>query len=561
MDATAEGGPGPATILARRRRKKIIAVLVALAVIGGGWFTWDFVIRPRTVREVLEGGPYRPGTEVRLAGTVTQVYQRETSYGRLVSLGLDGYPECPGTGSGVVRGDPTASYKIGDRFETVLHFGSYRLNGNDAVWAPELMCWFPSTLTSIGDILDAMSYVAGIALMYTGTDSNGWAMYEIATPWAMPVHAEALPVTLRKSISLPPNHPDFPRGTIDSGLTWKTFSGVQYVLVAAMFSSCPIVDEMSSFSSPTSRNGTLRHADVNGNGLVDDGDRLDIRLPPTTSDNAYDTYLLQIGEANGTRAAYAYSARYILNGPQGPVETLPISRTDPHAILRHSEDAVDGRVTTTLEVHRVTSGNSPPIGNLTWSLHTANGTRAGEGLLTDLPSTLLYGITLSFDDLGAEGQLDAGDRFIVGNLSNQSRVFLEIVKQSPQGFQMASVQWIAGYGPIVPALSPEVTLTPTGSNPYRVDVDISFWFPELVLNRSIRVSLWEGSLPVLAGVALVNGTVGTFTNGTLSFTDADGDGSLSSGDSFTVQVTTPARYQLAIYILFDARLQDVLFGP
>jgi hypothetical protein len=188
---------------------------VVIAVVGGSWFTWDSFIRPRTIREVLEGEPYQPGAEVRVAGTITGIYQEETSYGPLVALELTdpswlrfwAHPllSC-GTGS-VRGGDPTNSYNIGDRFETVLHFDSYQLNGDSAVRAPELVCPFPALHRNIGVVLDGVSQTAGMLLAYNGSDPDGWSRYEISMQNSS--SPDGLPLVLLKTP--PPGVPSIPR--------------------------------------------------------------------------------------------------------------------------------------------------------------------------------------------------------------------------------------------------------------------------------------------------------------------------------------------------------------
>ncbi len=523
------------------------------------WVAWDAYLRPRTIQEIVEGGTYQPGTAVTVEGTVTGIHRENTSYGPRVSLELDGYRFCSGnnTFSGAVFGDPAAQYQIGDRFQTVLHFASYRFNGDPAVWAPELGCPFPSYLRAISAVWDSVSHLRGMLLVYNGTDANGWATYEITTTWGDPYRADVLPVTLRKSTPILGNNPDLPQGsTIRTGGGWTAVSALQYVMVSGMFVPNPIVDRMRSLASASSENGTLRFADVNGNGFVDDGDHLDVHLPKTATENAYDTYMLHIGEANGKFAAYVYGGRYIVNGPRGPLETLPSSRTDQRVALRYARDQVGTRVTTTLEVARVWFGSPPAISGLGWSV-AFNGTYFF-GNLSNLPAALPSGITLAYLDGGATGVVDVGDRIIVGNLPNRTSVDFGLIGK-PENVQLTSVSWIAGYGALEGSL-PDITLTPQGSGPYRVDANISFWNAELAFNRSIRVSLWENSLPVLAPVALANGTVGTFANGTLAFTDADGDGLLSSGDVFMIQGSPTARYQLQVSFFFGTLRWTAYFG-
>ena len=70
------------------------------------------------------------------------------------------------------------------------------------------------------------------------------------------------------------------------------------------------------------------------------------------------------------------------------------------------------------------------------------------------------------------------------------------------------------------------------------------------MNRTLRASLLENGIAVLTNVSLASGILGTFANGTLALTDSDGDGSLSTGDVFTVTGVSTNRYVLEVSVLY-----------
>ncbi|MCI4371534.1 MAG: hypothetical protein L3J78_02695 [Thermoplasmata archaeon] len=65
----------------------------------------------------------------------------------------------------------------------------------------------------------------------------------------------------------------------------------------------------------------------------------------------------------------------------------------------------------------------------------------------------------------------------------------------------------------------------------------------------------ENAIAVLTNRSIVNGTVGAFANGTLTFADSDGDGMLSRGDLFTLMGTGVNRYELDVSVLYDQPLR------
>src|SRR5207245_2239115 len=116
------------------------------------------------------------------------------------------------------------------------------------------------------------------------------------------------------------------------------FSVPQYLVTLGAYQEFPIVDEMASLAAGISRNGSLRFVDANRNGLVDDGDRLDVNLAATGSPTTWDTYQLIIGGLFAAPETYVGCTRFILNGPIGPFDIPLPERRDSHVKLRYAGD-------------------------------------------------------------------------------------------------------------------------------------------------------------------------------------------------------------------------------
>jgi len=115
---------------------------------------------------------------------------------------------------------------------------------------------------------------------------------------------------------------------------------------------------------------------------------------------------------------------------------------------------------------------------------------------------------------------------------------------------VGDIFWVVGYGEPIGRV-PTLTFTTQGTNPWHATANSSFWSPELALNRTLHASLLENGIRVLTNVSLSSGTLGTFANGTLALTDSDGDGSLSTGDVFTVTGGSTNRYELDVSLLYE----------
>ena len=517
----------------------VAAVVVVSAAVVAGWL----LLRPWSIGQVLGLSHFQPGNQVTVAGTITAIDRENTSYGPRVALQLDGGSFC--SHGGDVFGDPNATYRVGETFQTILHFQSFTFNGDPAVSAPELACPFPVDFAAIGGVIDAVSGTAGMVLVYNGTWPGGWQQYTFLTTNGASYNPAVLPVTLRKSTPVAGNNPELPAGTtLDSANLWRTLASLQYVGVSGGFQEFPIVDTMASLANASSANGTLRFVDADHDGMVDGGDALDVLLPPTNSPTSWDTYLLQVGTILSSTPTYAGGVHYILNGPEGPLETWPSSK--PTTVgFRYAGDEAGPPITSRVEVSGVPFGTPPRLSDILFDLY-ANGSETITGTVSSLPTNSLAGLWLAFTDANGNGLLDAGDRFAVGNVGNQTTLSLQL---SLGGVAMAGFTCIVGYGQ--PArFVPDVSFAIQGSGPWKITAQVPSWSPELALNRTLRASVFENGTEVITNASLLGGTLGSFANGTLGFADTDGDGFLSTGDYFVLSGNPANAYELQLSVLF-----------
>lgn len=538
------GGPLTPEPQPRRRKRILLAVVIAVVIVAAGFAVWWGFLRSRTLAEVLAFDHFQSGTSVTVQGTITAVQRENTSYGPRVTVQLDGNSLCA-NGTNILA-DPNGTYRVGDSFQTTLHFESYTINGDPAVTAPELACPFPELPRAMSTVLDAVSEFAGMVLVYNGTTPGGWIQYDVVSQNGLTYNGSVLPVTLRRSPSIVGQGPKFPSGSaIDSVDRWTTLFAIEYVRVAGGFWGSPTVDRMASLTSPSSENGTLRFVDADHDGMVGDGDHLDVRLPPTGSPTAWDTYLLQVGQRLLGVPTYAAAVHYLLNGPKGPLDTLASSM--PTLVdLRYAGDVAGPPVRTSLQVTGVPFGQPPTISHVRYSLDRVMDSPF-EGNLSDLPRTTPSGVTFSFTDANGNGVLDAGDLLTVAGVSNHTTLILNL---QADGLPLGHALWIVGYGQPF-QFYPNLSFTVAGTGPWTATADVPSWSPELALNRTLRASLFEDGREVLTDVPLASGTLGTFPSGSLSFADADSDGFLSTRDTFTVSGNPTATYVLRISILFS----------
>ena len=528
------------------RRGRVVLATIAVAVIlaMASVALWEYVLRPRTIREILAMPSWKAGTVVDIEGTISDISRLNTTYGPVVVLNLDGFEGC----MGAVFGDPAASYVVGQRFRTTLHFAAYRINGDTAVTAPELPCPLPIAFFTLAGISELMMLYQGFGLGFSRSDPDGWTTFDVQTKNGDAYPLDGFPVALWKR-GPRANHTN--PLVIDTASEWQDEFDTESWRWSANYSAYSTeIDSMASLADPASRTGRIRFTDADGDGRLNDGDGIQVRLDPT-GENTYDSYILDLGAFPWVYPLYR--GRYILNGPRGPYD-LPSGQTVA-VQLRYVSDWVDGTVNTTLDVAGL-HGTPIPYPTCTFELQTGNiQIQRANGTLTEDPVALPGGRTLDYDDLDGDGLLDAGDRFVVGGLRNQSSAFLGL-SCGPGRF--GNIRWYPGYGYVALPLPP-VELTHGTGPPYRIAVRVAYPHPELAMNRTIRVSLREDDMiaytghVVLDNVPLVNGTIGTFANGTLSFVDSDGDGALSSGDTFELDGDRALDYFLDVSVLFRSR--------
>lgn len=534
----------------RKRRRRILAIVLGVSLVAAGVAVWWQFLRPRTIVEVLAFDHLQPGSQTVVAGTVTGIFWHNTSDGPRVILGLDNEPLCRAGGN--VFGDPNAPYHIGQAFQTTLHFESYSINGDPAVWAPELSCPFPSNFEAIAVVVDAVSSIQSILLAYNGTDASGWSYFEIVTHNGESYRADKLSASLLRSRPVRGFDPQLPAGgVVDSAYRWLLLGSIEYLWIAGG-ENFHVVDRMPSLTG-TATNGSLRFVDLNGNGLVDDGDRLDARVAPTDAATSWNVYQLVIGQwGRGPDQRYVDGLHLFLGGRTGPRDLTMNKRTVPLLDLSYSQSGTGGTFTSRLNVTGLRFGRSPPPSTVRFSLHSGAVDSTGE--ILQLPVTLASGPTFSFVDGNADGMLDRGDAFTLGPLSNLTSwdFFLEAENRT-----IASTSWIVGYGPPV-GMIPEVTFRIAGTNPWQATANVSFWSPSLELNGTTRIDLMENGATVLDNLTLGGGTLGTFPGGSLSFSDSDHDGFLSTGDVFVLGGNSTYRYHLDLTFRYvDRRLVPI----
>jgi len=533
----------------RRKTAKIVgSVLVASLVLVATVAYWDLAIRPLTMQEVLERDHWRAGEVRDLEGTIVDVARMNTSLGPVVILELE-MPEDLGTACGAY-GDPNATYRIGDRFRTTLHFGQFTYNGRPAVWAPELSCPFPLLSVSIGVVMDAVALVAGIGLEFASADADGWTTYRVITMNGDRFPSDRVPAYIRRG---PPSEDLLPAGqALTSAAAWILVATAEYVALTGGYRPEWEIDNMTSLGLGTSQGGHIRFLDVDADGMIGDFDRIAVRLDRRPG--TYQSYFLQIGRGMGNGpSALTAGMKAILQTPDGPLHWIPEDR--PGAQLTYAGDVIGMTVLSRIDVGR-TVGRVRRLEEYEFQLVIDDGIPLRR-VVTDAPVLLPGGISVDFWEPATNGLLESGDRFYVDGLRSGSAAGLTLFHQQNL---ISSIGWRAGFGRVAGIL-PDVEFWTGSGTPYTFGANVSHWHSEFELGRTLAVSLAENSTLMLDHVPLMPGVLGAWPGGSLSFTDVDSDGAWSSADEFTLQANSGARYHVEVSLLFDSRKFSLDLGP
>lgn len=416
---------------------------------------WAAFWRTPALDEVLARNEWTAG-DVEIAGTIANVTRTQTSHGPAVLLEMEptlwgwlaGSPATSNAFCLQLRADPAGQYAIGQAYRTTLHFREVTVNGARAVTAPELACPFPALGNAIAVVLDAVGNMQGGSLQHRGADTNGSTVFEVVTSHGQRLPAAGMPAWLGREVGT---------GTpLVSLSAWTQESAATYVLVTklsaaghgelagaegglqapvvglagtpagnASFATVEAWDSLGNASAPS----RLRFHDVDGDGMVGDGDRVHVRLdaPPAT----FQRYALRLGDC--TQACVAGAALFVA-GPDG-VETWA-----PRGSSRGFQSILDGPVGTVAEIRIGRPfGPAPPLAEVRLDVFV------DEAAVPVVRTALRHGPLsegqprVTFTDANGNGLADQGD-WITVDAVGKVEVRLYDVSRN---MQLTALDWVS----------------------------------------------------------------------------------------------------------------------
>ena len=527
----------------QNKKRSVIALLIIFIIISSGYY-WYIFIKPITFEDLFFR-KFEPGDKIELTGEIRDIQKYNTTYGPITTVLLDdcGYYFFSDIFSLVTKNDK--EYRIGDNYQTTLHFNEYRFNKNKFVTAEELFGTYLLCPILIQDVVNSVSFIAGIGLKSISMDGEGTTQYEVITP-----NGDAIPldlsVSLRKGIS---NQKQYDHR--NSVLLY----GNEYIDLSNNYDPGIEIDHMTSLRDNLSINKSIHFIDKNSNGLLDDYDILEVKIPPTTNKYSIESYLLQIGGYKIDRS-FASGVKYIINWYKGQIEAEP--RIQQLSLRYISAEVQNDTVDTKVLVARTLTNEDVKFNKCLYGLYLGTKTEYGPQLY-DYEEKIIEGTTYLGDNIFIEYVntnrnlvIDENDMFIIKGLKNQTIVKFEIIYES--GIRIGFLEWISGYNHLIGDF-PRIRLKNSGliegtENLYRCDVEVDYWHPQLKLNSLLRIYVSENEYDDETFEFPYHSGVMTQYNGiNVTYFDNDNDSYISTDDYFVIECPPESRYYFKIFLV------------
>ena len=484
---------------------------------------------------------FSPGDTVTLTDKVLSAYLLPTSYGEftVVTVG-DGHSE---TVTVMLHGDQKTKYQIGSTVSVPIHIDRYYYNDIPFVWSDVAIAPLPIML-AMSEVFEAISMVAGIEIHAA---PNGSSDGRLQFSWNLGLPLAMFNLTITKA-----SYPYLSESAI-LGSEWHP----------------GLIDEMKPIHAGRSKNGTLNFIDANFNGLLDGADAMDLDLPSTRDEFHLDTYVMNIhGPLNGVA--------YIVVGNEGPLLFYLHDSEIADGLayyLTMLPDTVVGDVCSSTVVVDSLIGQSKPASafdlELVWGGWRTDNVPASA---SDFQAS--NGAIFDYTDTDADGLLDKGDYWTIGNLTKFGYYILDVLNE--QGIVSNTLPWGCGLG-FNTGGWPEVALSTPAIDPldpsrYLIGVESVKWVPAGFTYDYSAMLGKDGAqlLPISAPHSYLSippyiterNTLpqGPSNDGQvtwLSFNDSNANMFLDVGDFFIVNNTAPgARYELSVFYGY----RDVMAG-
>jgi hypothetical protein len=515
-----------------------VAFVILVPLVIGGWM----FLGPKNIRQVYAGFDnkkmsftnHNGGDTVNLQGKITKIEYYNTTYGNYSLLTLDDTPKINDLAVGVFV-ISKSSYRVGNSISITLHFKKYQFNNDTFIAAEELFTPLYFYIFNLETVVRGIGVVGGITLVPMPT----------ATGMEFTIY-----------LPMDPQRSGYPLNLFSLSLTKGNHFGIADIIDLQTVSRAGAenhygsgVDMNENLSGP-SLNGIVEFKDVVNPGMLDTGDKISLKLPPTTDQYSYNSYVLTYRAEKNLISGATYFANGnlgVLDYPSGPMEWV-------HLTLMN-ESYIGGVWKTVFRVMDVPGVLAPYHHELKWYelALTLNELPIIKGVVTHgLVCTDSWNAhTITYRDYDHDIILNSPDEITYETtVPTKSQLGLGLA-QAEAGNNVGKIAWVWGLG-VVTGRNEYFDYNITISSPYNVTLFIERSLGEpgrlttnLTDHYQFRAQLFEDYLSVI-NTTLVNGTVGKNNGTVLVFVDHDGNGYINAGDRFDITCRPGINYKLRL---------------
>jgi hypothetical protein len=510
----------------------------------GGWI----FAGPKTIREVFVNydkeknsfRTYKNGDTVWLYGKITDIKYYNTTYGNYSLLTFDDTPKINDAVAGVfVRSK--SSYHVGNYQSITLHFMKYHYNNDTFIAAEELFTPLYSYPFSIEEVIKGVGWVGGIVLVPMPTVSSmEYTIY----------------------LTTDPQQTGYPLNLFSLTLTKGSHYGGQDVRdlqsPSAVSGNYPgkSLDQNENLSGP-SLNGIVEFKDVINPGMMDIGDKIVIKLPPTMTKYRFDSYLLSFNAGKGL----IHGALYFVNGYLGVLE-YPSGLLQNHVHLSLvNETKVDNGMAV-FRVNEVPGVFAPYQHKIDWYIlsyeydglpvcrdSSGQSPVLKEGLLCEGWESSDHD-KVEYRDKNHNGIVDSTDEIII-NWEEYKPREIRIQLLDNERTTIGSISWIKGLGVISGWKEiVEYNVARTTFNNVSINITSIYGYPGVRLTKigdgKQFIALLFKNESLIINSTILNGTIDNKNDTELNFVDIDANGYLNVGDRFIVSCRPNTHYRLQL---------------
>ncbi|HHO57102.1 MAG TPA: hypothetical protein ENJ70_00955 [Thermoplasmatales archaeon] len=374
------------------------------------------------------------GDCIEVEGRISNVTYINTSYGKIPLLQLPSFTDVlkskgmwspdiykwGGMNAGNIifdiMGKIDGEYHVGDDFNITLHFQKISFDGIELYWFKEIPLHVV-LLLSIQNVLEySINSHYNLFLVEKERDADSIS-YEIAFGSKRVFDINSVNISIRKFEM---------NKSYNDGITFpEAFEKIMtslatiYVAISGLeYSHLPLVD---SFHDGVSDKNLIEIVDANRNALLDSGDILKVKIPPTANDTIMESYFITL---DAPQINQTILLKIFLNWYHGPIEI-----TDKIALVAEKikQEEKNDFMNISIEIGPTLPPAGIPYDELRIETDVNHSSHKSANIPENLSSVVLNNISIKFIDANNNSLLDTRDLIEANGIPRGNPVTIYLV--------------------------------------------------------------------------------------------------------------------------------------